>query len=88
VHIVGKTNGPADALSRIHQKDKDEMPKLTPLISPDAFLNIFEAGDLGMVEHEVMEAQMQHQSTMERWEKTLSIERDEEPGRTTDCPTR
>jgi len=26
---------------------------------------------------------MQHQSTMERWEKTLSIERDEEPGRTT-----
>jgi len=56
VHIAGKTNGPADALSRIHQKDKDEMPKLTPLISPDAFLNIFEAGDLGMVEHEVMEA--------------------------------
>jgi hypothetical protein len=51
--------------------------------SPDAFLNVFEAGDPGTVEYEVMEAQTRHQPTMERWEKTLSIERDEELGRTT-----
>jgi len=58
----------------MHQKEEDKMPELTPLISPDAFLNIFEAGDLGTVEHEVVEAQEQHQSTMEQWEKTLPIE--------------
>jgi hypothetical protein len=83
VHIASKSNGPADTLSRMHQKDKDEMPKLTPLISPDVFLNIFEAGDPGTVKHKVIEAQAQHQSTMEQWEKTLPIERDKEPGRTT-----
>jgi hypothetical protein len=83
IHIAGKNNGPADTLSRMHQKDENETPKLTPLISPDAFLNVFEAGDPGTVEYEVMEAQMQHQSTMEQWEKTVSTERDEEPGRTT-----
>jgi hypothetical protein len=41
----------------MHQKDEDETTKLTPLISPDAFLNIFKAGDPGMVEHKVTEAQ-------------------------------
>jgi hypothetical protein len=83
IHIAGKSNGPADALSRMHQKDEDETPKLTPLISPDAFLNVFEAGDPGTVEHKIMEAQAQYQPTIERWEKTLAIERNEEPGRTT-----
>ena len=29
VHIASKSNGPADALSRMHQKDEDEAPKLT-----------------------------------------------------------
>jgi hypothetical protein len=83
VHIASKSNGPADALSRMHQKDEDETPKLTPLISPDAFLNVFEAGDPGTVKHEVMEAQARHQLTMKQWEKTLSVERSEEPGRMT-----
>jgi hypothetical protein len=27
LHIAGKSNGPADALSRMHQKDEDETPK-------------------------------------------------------------
>jgi len=83
VHIAGKSNGPADVLSRMHQKDEDETPKLMSLISPDAFLNVFEAGNPGTVEHEVMEAQARYQSTMEQWEKTLSIERSEESGRMT-----
>jgi hypothetical protein len=67
----------------MHQKEEDETPKLTSLISPDAFLNVFEAGDPGTVKHEIMEAQAQHRPIMERWEKTLAIERSEEPGRTT-----
>ena len=65
VHIARKSNGPADALSRMHQQDEDETPKLTPLISPNAFLNVFEAGNPGTVEHEIMEAQVQHRLTME-----------------------
>jgi hypothetical protein len=57
VHITGKSNEPVDALSRMHQKEEDKIPKLTPLILPDAFLNVFEAGNLRMVEHEVVETQ-------------------------------
>jgi len=41
----------------MHQENKSEEPKLTPLIPADAFLNVFEAGDPGMIEHKVMEAQ-------------------------------
>jgi hypothetical protein len=57
MHIAGKSNGPADTLSRMHQKDEDEITKLTQLISLDAFLNVFETGNLGTVEHKVVEAQ-------------------------------
>ena len=57
VHIPGKRNSPVDVLSRMHQEGEQEESKLTPLISPDAFLNVFKAGDPGTVEHEVMEAQ-------------------------------
>jgi hypothetical protein len=83
VHIARKSNGLVDALSRMHQEEQDKTPKLTPLISPDTFLNVFEAGDPGTVEHKVVEAQAQHHKTMERWKKTLSIKKDEELGRTT-----
>jgi hypothetical protein len=41
----------------MHQKDEGEEQKLTPLISPDAFLNVFETGDPRTVEHKVVEAQ-------------------------------
>jgi hypothetical protein len=57
MHITGKNNGPADALSRMHQKGESKEPKLTPLIPADAFLNIFEVRDSGTLEHEVMKAQ-------------------------------
>jgi len=83
VHIPGKRNGPADALSRMHQEEEREESKLTPLIPPDTFLNIFEAGDPGTVEHKVVEAQQRYQDTLEQWEKTIPIEKTEEPGRTT-----
>ena len=60
VHIPGKRNRPTDALSRMHQDEDREESKLTSLLPPDAFLNVFEAGDPGTVEHEVTEAQQQH----------------------------
>jgi hypothetical protein len=41
----------------MHQEEEQEESKLTPLIPSDAFLNVFEAGDPGTVEHEVVEVQ-------------------------------
>ena len=73
VHIARKTNGPVDALSRMDQEEENREPKLTPLISLDAFLNIFKAGDPGILEDEVVQTQQQHQETMNEWEKMLPI---------------
>ena len=50
----------------MHQEEDQEESKLTPLIPPDAFLNVFEAGDPGTVKYEVIEAQQQHQDTLKR----------------------
>jgi hypothetical protein len=33
IHIPGKWNGPADALSRMHQEEEQEESKLTPLVT-------------------------------------------------------
>jgi hypothetical protein len=82
VHIPGKRNGPADALSRMHQEEVQEESKLTPLIPPEAFINVFEAGDPGTVEYEVEQAQQHYHRTLEQWEKDWPIERYEGLGRT------
>ena len=84
MHVAGKTNRPVDALSRMEQEEETREPKLTPLILSDAFLNIFEAGDPGMLEDEVMQTQQRHQKMMNEWEKMLPIvQHDEQGGRTT-----
>jgi len=70
-----------DALSRMYQ-DEEKEPKLTPLISPDAFLNVFEVGDLGMLEHDIIQGQQKHRTTMKQWEKTIAIQSDEGPHET------
>ncbi len=57
VHIAGKANRLADALSRMDEEGEREETKLTSLILPDTFLNVFEVGDPGTIENEVMEAQ-------------------------------
>jgi hypothetical protein len=64
VHISGKDNRPADALSRMHQDEEREEPKMTSLLPPDAFLNVFEAGDLGTVEHDMVVTQQKYKETM------------------------
>ncbi len=80
VHIAGKANGPADTLSRMNEGEEWEETKLTTLILPDAFLNVFEVGDLGTIENEVVEAQQQHKETMDDWSKRLPIEKHEGVG--------
>ena len=66
VHIPGKNNGPADALSRMHQDEERKEPRLTSLLPPDTFLNVFEAGDLGTLEHDTVTAQQKHEKIMKR----------------------
>src|SRR5216683_4653094 len=80
IHIAEKANGPADALSRMDQEEENREPKLTPLISSDAFLNVFEAGNPRTLEDEVVQTQQRYQEMMNRWEKTLPITRHDEPG--------
>jgi hypothetical protein len=82
VHIAGKENGPVDALSRMHQKDEQNQPKLTSLITPDAFLNIFAPGDLGTIEHEVIRSQQEWKPTMKQWETMIPIIAEEGPHET------
>jgi RNase H-like domain found in reverse transcriptase len=65
VHVAGKENGPADALSRMHQRNERE-PKLTSLISPDAFLNVFQADDPETLEYKVVQSQQRHEATI-KW---------------------
>jgi len=41
----------------MHQEEVQEESKLTPLIPPEAFINVFKVGDPGTVEYEVEQAQ-------------------------------
>jgi RNase H-like domain found in reverse transcriptase/Integrase zinc binding domain len=79
VHVPGKENSPANALSRMHQQDEPSEPKLTSLISPDTFLNVFSPGDPGTLEYKVIQAQQKHRTTIEGWEKNLKIQAEEGP---------
>ncbi len=79
VHIAGTANGPADALSRLDKGEEQRETKLTPLISSDAFLNVFEAGNPGTIENEVVEAQQKQTETMEDWSRRLPIKKHEGP---------
>src|SRR6267154_2330933 len=82
VHIAGKANGPADTLSRMNEEGERKETKLTPLISSDTFLNVFEVGDPGTIENEVVEAQQRQKGTMNDWAKRLPIKKHEGPGET------
>ena len=66
-------------LSRMDQEEEQEEAKLTLLIPPNTFLNVFEVGDPGTIEDEVVKAQQQHEKTMNDWGKRLSITKHEGP---------
>jgi hypothetical protein len=46
---------------------------MTSLLPLDAFLNVFEAGNPGTIEHDVTATQQEYKETMRRWEKTFPI---------------
>jgi hypothetical protein len=73
VHIAGKTNTPADALSRPNGLEHQEPVKEVALIPQEAFLNLFEAGSDGSVEADIVESQREHWETLEQWAKTFPI---------------
>jgi hypothetical protein len=50
--------------------------------APDAFLNLFMAGDLGTLEHKVIEEQQKHKATMKQWEETIPVQAEEGPHET------
>ena len=62
-------------MSRPSRENIEEDDKLTSLIPPDAFINVFEASNSGTIEHDVIEAQRRQKEVMHKWEKTLPIER-------------
>jgi hypothetical protein len=64
VHVPGKDNGLADALSRMHQDEEQEELRLMSLLPPDTFLNVFTVGDPGTLEHDTVVAQQKHRETM------------------------
>ena len=57
VHILGKTNMPADALSRPNGQDIQESTKEVSLIPPEAFLWIFRPDSDDSLESRIVESQ-------------------------------
>ena len=60
MHITGKTNTLADALSHPNGLEHQEPVKEVVLIPQEAFLNLFEAGSDGSVEADIVEGQRKH----------------------------
>ncbi len=73
IHIAGKTNTPADALSRPNGQDIQESTKETSLIPLEAFLQIFGLDLDNSLESRIVEGQQRHRKTMEDWARNLPI---------------
>ncbi len=54
VHIAGKTNTPADTLSRPPGMDIVEDSQKVALLPPELFLNVFGANSDGLLEHQIV----------------------------------
>ena len=73
IHVQGKTNTPADALSRPNGADITEDDRELALIPESAFLNVFDADSDGSLEQHIVDAQHHHKETMEQWVEQLPI---------------
>jgi hypothetical protein len=73
IHIAGKMNTPADALSRPNGEDIQQDDKEVALIPPEAFIRIFDADSKGSLESDLVYHQQTHQSMMKRWEEDAQI---------------
>jgi hypothetical protein len=82
LHIPGKANMPADALSRPNSPEATEPAREVALIPPAAFLNIFGLDSVDSVESRIVESQQHHRRTLEQWAKMLLIQEGEACGRT------
>jgi len=69
VHIAGKVNTPADALSQPNGEDIQKGDKEVTLIPLEAFIRIFEAYSPGTIEDKVVQSQQNNLNTMKRWEE-------------------
>jgi len=54
VHIAGKTNMPADVLSRLPGEDVTEDSREIALLPPELFINLFRTDLNGSLEHHIV----------------------------------
>jgi len=78
IHIAGKTNTPADTLSRPPGADVVEDSHEMALLPSELFLNVFRADSDGSLEHQIVLAQQTMGNAMDEWAKDLPIVRDKQ----------
>ncbi len=78
VHIAGKINTPADALSRLPGSEVTEDSCKVVLLPPEVFLNVFGVDSDGSLEHQIVLTQRTVSDVMEQWTEELPIVRDEQ----------
>jgi len=78
IHIAGKVNTPADALSRPPGEDIPEDSQEIALLPLDLFLNVFKAGSDRSLKHQIVLVQRVMRETMDEWAKHLPIQRDDQ----------
>ncbi len=76
IHIAGKINTLADALSRPLGEDVVEDSQEIALLPPEVFLNVFGMDSDGSLKHHIVLAQQTMSKLMDDWSKHLPISRD------------
>ena len=70
LHVAGKNNTPADALSRPCNDEQEQGERQLSLLPKSMFLNLAEAGDLTLLEGALAEACRQYQPWFEARKET------------------
>ncbi len=73
IHIAGKVNTPADALSRLPRSEVVEDSHKVVLLPPEVFLNVFGVDSDGSLEHQIVLTQRTVSNIMDEWMKELPI---------------
>ena len=66
VHIQGKSNGAADALSRPPEQDIQKGQKEIVMLDPQSFVRIAEIGDEDRLETQILKSQQSAKRTLQR----------------------
>jgi hypothetical protein len=75
VHIPGKSNVPADALSHPDGEDVQRNEKEVALIPPEAFIRVFDANSEGSLESRIVQTQRLHPGAMRKLESNSLAQR-------------